>query len=168
MNPMSATHHAASTRHADTARGAPAGADASDAAGRPAVIGHTDARRTVTPAATMTTLASPTQGGANQPVWRVDMSPTASGPTHAIDAQQVWTVLDGGATVEIDGDVVAISAGDTVVIPADVRRRITAHDAGLSAIVVAPAGMRAYAPSVDVSPTCAVPDGDKLIPAWTV
>ncbi len=67
----------------------------------------------------MTTLASPTQGGAIQPVWRVDMAPTASGPTHAIDAQQVWTVLDGGATVEIDGAVVAISAGDTLIIPAD-------------------------------------------------
>ena len=132
------------------------------------VIAHADARRTVTPAATMTTLASPTQGGATQPIWRVDMRPASSGPTHAIDAQQVWTVLDGGATVEIDGTVVAISTGDTIVIPADVRRRITALDAGLSAIVVAPAGMRAYAPGIDVSPTCAVPDGDKLVPAWTV
>jgi len=152
---MSATRHAG----ADTA---------GDAAGRTAVIWHADARRTVTPAATMTTLASPTQGGAAQPVWRVDMPPTASGPAHAIDAQQVWTVLDGAATVEIDGVPVAISAGDTVVVPADARRRITAHDAGLSAIVVAPAGMRAYAPGIEVSPKCAVPDGDKLVPAWTV
>jgi quercetin dioxygenase-like cupin family protein len=162
MNSMSATRHAAATHHAA------AGAAASDAVSRPAVIGHADTRRTVTPAATMTTLASPTQGGAAQPVWRVDMGPNASGPAHAIDAQQVWTVLDGGATVEIDGGVVAISAGDTLIIPANARRRITAHDSGLSAIVVAPAGMRAYAPSVDVSPTCAVPDGDKLVPAWTV
>jgi quercetin dioxygenase-like cupin family protein len=157
---MSATRHAAA--------GDAAGVDASNAADRLAVIRHADARRTVTPAATMTTLASPTQGAALQPVWRVDMGPTASGPMHAIDAQQVWTVLEGGATLEIDGGVVAISAGDTVVIPVDVRRRITAHDGGLSAIVVAPAGMRAYAPGVDVSPTCAVPDGDKLVPAWTV
>jgi quercetin dioxygenase-like cupin family protein len=133
-----------------------------------AVIWHADARRTVTPAATMTTLASPTQGGAAQPVWRVDMSPQAAGPTHAIDTQQIWTVLDGAATIEIDGDAVAVSAGDTIVIAADARRHITAHEAGMSAIVVAPAGMRAYAPSVDVSPTCAVPDGDKLVPAWTV
>lgn len=157
---MSATRHAAP--------GADVSADASAAAVRPAVIGHADARRTVTPAATMTTLASPTQGGAAQPVWRVDMGPTVTGPTHAIDAQQVWTVLAGGATLEIDGGELAISVGDTIVIPADVRRRITAHGAGLSAIVVAPAGMRAYAPGVDVSPTCAVPDGDKLVPAWTV
>jgi quercetin dioxygenase-like cupin family protein len=159
MNLMSATRHAGARDAGDAA---------GDAASRTAVIWHADARRTVTPAATMTTLASPTQGGAAQPVWRVDMVPTASGPTHAIDAQQVWTVLDGAATVEIDGVPVAISAGDTVVVPADARRRITAHDAGLSAIVVAPAGMRAYAPGIEVSPSCAVPDGDKLIPAWTV
>ncbi len=165
---MSATRHAAADAAATRAAAATRGATASDGAGRPAVIGHADARRTVTPAATMTTLASPTQGGATQPVWRVDMGPTASGPTHAIDAQQVWTVLDGGATVEIDSAVVTISAGDTLIIPADSRRRITAHDAGMSAIVVAPAGMRAYAPGVDVSPTCAVPDGDKLVPAWTI
>ena len=133
-----------------------------------AVIPHADARRTVTPAATMTTLASPAQGGATQPMWRVDMVPGATGPTHVIDAQQIWTVLDGAATIELDGDSIAITAGDTVVIAADARRRITANHAGLSAIVVAPAGMRAYAPGVDVSPTCAVPDGDKLIPAWTV
>ena len=135
---------------------------------RHAVIPHADARRTVTPAATMTTLASPTQGGAEQPVWRVDMGPGAAGPTHVIDAQQIWTVLDGAAVVDVDGDSIQITAGDTVVIPADAQRRITADHAGLSAIVVAPAGMRAYAPGVDVSSTCAVPDGDKLVPAWTI
>jgi quercetin dioxygenase-like cupin family protein len=133
-----------------------------------AVNRHADARRTVTPAATMTTLASPTHGGAAQPVWRVDMCPQAAGPTHAIDAQQIWTVLDGAATIEIDGDSVTLGAGDTIVITANARRRIIAHHTGMSAIVVAPAGMRAYAPGVDVSPTCAVPDGDKLVPAWTV
>jgi hypothetical protein len=99
---------------------------------------------------------------------RTSRSIDAPGPTHAIDAQQVWTVLDEAATVEIDGVAVAISAGDTVVVPADARRRITAHDASLSAIAVAPAGMRPYAPGVDVSPTCAVPGGNKLVPAWTV
>lgn len=168
---MSATRHTAAASPAPQTGPHPAAALVSVAGGDaaiPAVIGHADARRTVTPAATMTTLASPMQGGASQPVWRVDMTPTATGPTHAIDAQQVWTVLNGGATVEIDGAVVAISPGDTLIIPADARRRITSSDAGLSAIVVAPAGMRAYAASVDVSPSCAMPDGDKLVPAWTV
>ena len=39
------------------------------------VIRHADSRRTETPTAVMTTLASPSQGGAGQAVWRVDMRP---------------------------------------------------------------------------------------------
>src|SRR5215469_9563384 len=98
------------------------------------VIRHADSRRTETPNALMTTLASPTQGGAGHSVWRVDMRPSQAGPLHAIDTEQVWTVLDGGATIEL-----------------------------------APPGTRAYTlDGTRVSPTCAVPDGDKLVPAWVV
>jgi quercetin dioxygenase-like cupin family protein len=134
------------------------------------VIRHADGRRTQTPNAVMTTLASPTQGGAAHAVWRVDMAPGQSGPLHGIDTEQVWTVLAGAATVELDGGTLAVGPGDTLVIPADAPRRLTADPAaGLAAIVVAPAGMRAYPlDGTTASPTCAVPDGDKLIPAWVV
>ena len=93
-----------------------------------------------------------------------------SGPLHGIDTEQVWTVLSGGATVDLPGGAVTVQPGDTVVIPADAPRRITADpSAGLIAVVVAPAGMRAYPlDGTVVPPTCAVPDGDKLIPAWVV
>ena len=134
------------------------------------VIRHAESRRTETPNAVMTTLASPTQGGAGQAVWRVDMRPGQQGPPHAIDTEQVWTVLAGGATVELDGEMIDIEPGDTVVIPADVPRRVNADPAaGFAAIVVAPAGTRAYTlDDTRVSPECAVPDGDKLVPAWVV
>jgi quercetin dioxygenase-like cupin family protein len=134
------------------------------------VIRHADSRRTETPAAVMTTLASPSQGGAAQVVWRVDMAPGRSGPLHGIDAEQVWTVLSGAATVDLPGGAVTVEPGDTVVIPADAPRRITSDpSAGLAAVVVAPVGMRAYPlDGTVVSPTCAVPDGDKLVPAWVV
>jgi hypothetical protein len=40
---------------------------------------------------------------------------------------------------------------------------------GFAAIVVAPPSMRAYTlEATRVSPACAVPDGDKLVPAWIV
>lgn len=135
------------------------------------VIRNADSRRTQTPNALMTTLASPTQGGASQVVWRVDMSPGQAGPRHAIDAEQVWTVLDGAAAVELDGEALAVAPGDTLVIPADVPRRLTADPAaGFAAIVVGPPGLRAYAPAdVTVAPGCALPDDSgKLIPAWTI
>ncbi|HEY9524032.1 MAG TPA: cupin domain-containing protein [Thermopolyspora sp.] len=131
------------------------------------VIRRAESRRTETPAAVMTTLASPTQGGAAHALWRVDMRAGRQGPMHSIDTEQVWTVLEGGATAEIGDQTVTIDRGDTLVIPADVPRRVTAHPVhGLAAIVVAPVGMRAYAPGVDVDPHCATPDGGKLIPAW--
>jgi quercetin dioxygenase-like cupin family protein len=132
------------------------------------VIRRTETRRTETPNAVMTTLASPTQGGAGQAVWRVDMRPGQTGPLHAIDTEQVWTVLDGGATVELDGQALTVGPGDTLILPADAPRRVSADPAaGFAAIAVAPAGTRAYTlDGTRVAPGCAVPDGDKLVPAW--
>ena len=132
------------------------------------VIRCSETRRTETPNAVMTTLASPIQGGAGQAVWRVDMRPGQAGPLHAIDTEQVWTVLDGGATVELDGQALTLGPGDTIILPADAPRRVSADpEAGLAAIAVAPAGTRAYTlDGTRVAPGCAVPDGDKLVPAW--
>jgi len=132
------------------------------------VIRRAETRRTETPNAVMTTLASPIQGGAGQAVWRVDMRPGQAGPLHAIDTEQVWTVLDGGATVELDGQALTLGPGDTIILPADALRRVSADpEAGLAAIAVAPAGTRAYTlDGTRVAPGCAVPDGDKLVPAW--
>jgi len=132
------------------------------------VIRRAETRRIETPNAVMTTLASPTQGGAGQAVWRVDMRPGQAGPLHAIDTEQVWTVLDGGATVELDGQALTVGPGDTLILPADAPRRVSADPAaGFAAIAVAPAGTRAYTlDGTRVAPGCAVPDGDKLVPAW--
>jgi quercetin dioxygenase-like cupin family protein len=134
------------------------------------VVRHAETRRTETPAGVMTTLASPAQGGAGQAVWRVDMPPGQAGPLHAIDTEQVWTVLDGGASVEVDGELIAVAPGDTLILPADAPRRITADPAaGFAAIVAAPAGTRAYTlDGTRVAAGWAAPDGDKLIPAWVV
>jgi quercetin dioxygenase-like cupin family protein len=134
------------------------------------VIRRAETRRTETPNAVMTTLASPTQGGAGCAVWRVDMRPGQAGPLHAIDTEQIWTVLDGAAVVELDGQRHTVEAGDTVVIAADAPRRVSVHStAGFAAVVVAAAGMRAYPlDGTTVAPTCAVPDGDKVIPGWVL
>ena len=121
------------------------------------VIRHADSRRTETPNAIMTTLASPTQGGARQALWRVEMRPGQAGPPHTFDAEQVWTVLAGGATVQLDGQTLAIEPGDSVVMPPGVPRQVIADpQAGFAAIVTAPAGARAC-----------TPDGtDHGVPAW--
>lgn len=108
---------------------------------RPAtVIRSAEARRTRTPNAVMTTLASPAQGASPQSLWRVEAAPGATGPSHTNTRPQVWTILTGAATVEIAGEPTELAAGDTVVIPADVPRRVLADTAtGYTAFCMGPA-----------------------------
>lgn len=120
------------------------------------VIRHADARRTSTPNGTMTTFASPTQGGAVQALWQVEMPPGAVGPLHVMDGEQVWTVLGGGAHVDVGGGREELRAGDTLVLPAGVPRRIHAdHDGGLTAVVTGRGGAVASGP-----------DRDPVVPGW--
>jgi quercetin dioxygenase-like cupin family protein len=136
-----------------------------------AVIRAAENRRTQAPSGLVTTLASPAQGGAGLAVWRMDITPGAAGPVHAYDTEQVWTVITGAATVQLDGGAVTLTPGDTLVIPAGATRQMIADpQAGVSAISITPAGTRAYTPGgpVQVDPHCALPEGDKLIPAWVV
>ncbi|WP_197717299.1 cupin domain-containing protein [Glycomyces terrestris] len=106
-----------------------------------------DARRTATPAAVMTTLASPTLGGAPFPLWRVEAEPGTAGPLHLIDADQVWTLTAGTVEVECGGEAAVLEAGDTVVVPAGAHRRFTPGPGGFTAVVAGPAGMRASMPA---------------------
>lgn len=124
-----------------------------------------ESRRTETPNAVMTTLASPTQGGSQQAVWRVEMVPGAVGPVHAFDTEQVWTILDGGAEITLDGVVESAGKGETVVLPADARRQVRADArSGMVAIVCAPGSTRVY--RTGAVPACATADGDKILPDW--
>ena len=114
------------------------------------VVRNADARRMSTPNATMTTLASPTLGNARAALWRVEMVPGSSGPLHSFDVEQLWTVLDGAATVELDGEPLAVGPGDTVVMPAGLPRRVHADPtAGFTALVTAPGGALATAPGAE-------------------
>lgn len=125
------------------------------------VVRTSETRQTKTPAATMTTLASPTLGAAGRPIWRVDVAAAApAGPPHIIDVEQIWTFTEGGAEVTVAGETSAVRAGDTVVVPADAERRIVPDAAtGFSAIVTAPVGGRAFT----------LPrEGDGIVPPWTV
>jgi quercetin dioxygenase-like cupin family protein len=104
-----------------------------------------DARRSETPNAVMTTLASPTLGGtARLALWRVRMEPGQAGPVHSFDSEQVWTVVAGAARATVDGEPVALSTGDTLVLPGGVVRRIEA-DGAFEAVVAGCAGQQAHA-----------------------
>ena len=86
-----------------------------------------DTRRTETPNATMVTHASPTLGGsARLSVWEVRMDAGSAGPLHAFDSEQVWTVVDGELDITVDDAPEHLAAGDTIVLPPGLPRRISA------------------------------------------
>lgn len=118
-------------------------------------IVRSDARRvTTTPNATMTTLASPTLGGASLSLWQVEMSPGAAGPMHAFADEVVWAVTAGDGTLRTDDDVpVPLHAGVTLVIEGGRMRRFTAGDAGFTAVVTAvPSAVTAAGQAAAVPP----------------
>ena len=93
-----------------------------------ALIRRAEARRTATPNATMTTLASPSVGGSTSlSLWEVEMKPDQRGPLHAFDREQLWTVRAGRVTISVDGSEHDLEAGDTLVIPARSERRVLAR-----------------------------------------
>ncbi|MFD0905555.1 cupin domain-containing protein [Actinomadura sediminis] len=135
------------------------------------LVRNADVRRTETPNGTMTTFATPAQGGtAGLAVWRVDFLPGKTGPRHAFDTEQVWTFLDGAATVDVGGRTRRVGPGDTLVLPADVPRQMsTDPDTGFSAVVAAHAGCLVYDPDalVDTGRCDIAPQGDeRLVPPW--
>jgi quercetin dioxygenase-like cupin family protein len=94
------------------------------------LIKRAHARTTVTPNATMTTLASPTLGATSgRSLWLVDMTAGATGPRHVFDTEQIWTLIDGDTEIEIEGITHSLDAGDTLVIPGAAERRVHATTA---------------------------------------
>jgi quercetin dioxygenase-like cupin family protein len=127
------------------------------AAAMPAVVRAAETRRTETPNAVMHTLASPTLGPTTGlSVWRVSMREGQRGPLHVFDAEQVLTVLRGGATVAVAGETVELDERDTIALPAGVPRQIAARGE-LEAIVTGQADARARVPGED---------GDRGTPPW--
>lgn len=93
----------------------------------PGFISASETRRTETPNATMTTLASPTLGGtAGLSMWQVEMAADTSGPLHVFDSEQLWTVLEGTVSIAIGDEALALAPGDTAVLPAGAQRQVTA------------------------------------------
>jgi quercetin dioxygenase-like cupin family protein len=93
----------------------------------PTVIHQIEARRTETPNAVMTTLASPTQGGSDAlSMWQVEMRAGQQGPVHVFASEQLWTVIEGAVAIAVGDHTVDLAAGDAVVLPAGAIRQVTA------------------------------------------
>lgn len=84
-------------------------------------------RRTETPNATMTTLASPTQGQTMAlSLWRVEIHQGQRRPRHIVDSEEIWHVLHGEVVITVGHESFELTDGDTLVIPENVARHIDA------------------------------------------
>jgi quercetin dioxygenase-like cupin family protein len=85
------------------------------------------AQRTQTGNAVMTTLASPSQGEAKVlSMWQVEMAGGQCESDHTVDSEQIWHVVRGELSIVIDQKSVRLAAGDTLVVPESLSRRVTA------------------------------------------
>lgn len=116
-----------------------------------------DARISVTPNATMTTLSSPTLSGSAHSLWRTTMEPGQRGPLHTFDVEQIWTVLSGTPRIVVDGLEFALSTGDTLRISPGAVRQVFADDEAAAFVVCGEAA--AHARPVD---------GEPVVPGWIV
>lgn len=118
------------------------------------VVRAAEARRTDTPNATMTTLASPTVGeAATIALWRVAYPSGATGPLHTMDSEQVWTLESGAAACRVGGECHELAPGDTIRIAAGAERQFTS-DAGARFVVCGHANAVAR---TDANPAGTVP-----------
>ena len=79
-----------------------------------------------TPNAIMRTLAAPSVGAAELAVWEVAMSDGQAGPSHRVDHEQVWVVLQGALSVHLGEETLQVGLGDAAILPAGDERRIVA------------------------------------------
>jgi quercetin dioxygenase-like cupin family protein len=105
------------------------------------------------PGATIVGLASPSRGSSDTAAWRVRFAPGHSSPSHSLDREEVFVVLDGSLTADYGDHSETAHAGGALIVPA--RREFTLTGPG-DAVCVFPVG------------ASAILDGERITPPWAV
>jgi mannose-6-phosphate isomerase-like protein (cupin superfamily) len=105
-----------------------------------------------------TSLATPSRGSARTSIWQVEI-PAGETPTpHELTDEEIFVVLEGAASVTIDGDVSSAGVGDAVVVPAGVSFILAnAGDQALRLLCCQPVGGQAV-----------LPGGEPFTPPWAL
>src|SRR4051812_20817589 len=101
-------------------------------------------------------LATPSRGTVDTAVWTVDIAPDAPATPHALTREEVFIVIEGTASVRLGDITETASAGDAIVVPADVQLELTNAGATLLRLVCClPVGGQAR-----------LADGSTFTPPW--
>lgn len=102
-------------------------------------------------------VATPTHGASEVSVIRQRQIPGGTNPAHTHDREEVMVVLTGAVTVTVAGEPRALSAGDTVIVPARTPHQVENSGADPAEwLLVAPAGVRFFHAT-----------GEEASPAWS-
>jgi quercetin dioxygenase-like cupin family protein len=106
------------------------------------LVSPTSDRTTDTPAARITALAAPSQGGSELSSWRVEMAADIPSPVHTIDHEQVYMPVTGSFVFASDGETVTVSTGEALIVPGGVERQFHATGGPAETLVCMTAGGR--------------------------
>lgn len=70
------------------------------------------------PGVTFKTMSAPSLGSQENSVWMVRVEAGTRGQPHVISREETFIALGGSAEFEVDGEMIAVEAGSTLVIPA--------------------------------------------------
>lgn len=65
-----------------------------------------------------TSLVTPSRGASETSVWQVELAPGTPATPHSLTREETFVVLDGTATVRVDGQGGQVPAGDAILVPA--------------------------------------------------
>lgn len=106
---------------------------------------------------TLTSFSAPSRGSQEVLLYRVDVPPGGGLPLHRHDHDDVFTLVEGTATVRLDGEPAAeLGPGDTVVARAGMLHPVTAGEQGAVLMVAMLAG------------TLFITDDGERVPPWGV
>ena len=105
-----------------------------------------------------TSLATPSLGSQRTSVWQVEI-PAGEAPTpHELTDEEIFVVLEGAATVTIDGAASSAGVGDAIVVPPGVPFALgNAGAQALRLLCCLPVGGQAV-----------LPGGEPFTPPWAL
>jgi quercetin dioxygenase-like cupin family protein len=104
-----------------------------------------------------TSLATPSRGSAETAIWQVEIAPASPATPHSLTREEIFVVLDGTATVFLDGVESTAGVGDAIVLPAGVQIELrNGGDGDLRMLCLLPVGGEAT-----------LPDGSSFAPPWS-
>lgn len=105
-----------------------------------------------------TSLATPSRGSAETSVWQVEIAPATPATPHTLSREEIFVVLEGSATVLLDGLESTADVGDAIVLPAGVEiELLNRGEADLRMLCLLPVGGEAT-----------LGDGTTFAPPWSL